>query len=427
MQAGIVRLPGDKGLRNLRREPQDGERGGCRIEPVGQDHYSILGVTPKAEPAEIRAAYRALMRIYHPDADRSSEAADRARQINAAYSVLNNPERRASYDDSLAEHRRIRFEPVATQAVLGPRRFPYGAAFAIFIAVLTAGMVAFAVSPSMTGLSATDTTTITDRPPPPLPTTARRDDSGKVAAPDLCSDNRAAGLIKQEIFQRASGSGSADRALLAQAEPLASARVESAHAEDAGCAGWLSLDIPPGVAVDGDRINLSSEIAFALIRTEDGTIQLSTLSGADNVVRALATLEPESRAAGPLEAAKPQQIAASASREKVLDPAPVRQAFSVSARPPKRSMDGEPCATTAGRSDRMICENGNLASLDWQLSNFYRQSWDRADEGKRGLLLGTRQQFNVRRNACASPDCMTTAYVARLREIGDIMAGRKSP
>ena len=75
----------------------------------------------------------------------------------------------------------------------------------------------------------------------------------------------------------------------------------------------------------------------------------------------------------------------------------------------------------------MICENGNLASLDRQLSNFYRQSWDRADEGKRGLLLGTRQQFNVRRDACASPDCLTTAYVARLREIGDIMAGRKSP
>jgi hypothetical protein len=61
-----------------------------------------------------------------------------------------------------------------------------------------------------------------------------------------------------------------------------------------------------------------------------------------------------------------------------------------------------------------------------QLSNFYRQSWDRADEEKRGLLLGTRQQFNVRRDARASPDCLTTAYVARLREIGDIIAGRKS-
>jgi hypothetical protein len=428
MQAGLVSFPGDKGLRNSGREPQDGERGGGRIEPVEQDHYSILGVTPKAEPAEIRTAYRALMRIYHPDADRSSEAADRARQINAAYSVLNNPERRASYDDSLAEHRRIRFEPVAAQAVLGPRRFSYGAAVAIFVAVLAAGMIAFAVSPSMTGLSATDTSTITDRPPPPLPTTAQREDKGKVAIPDLCSDNRAAGLIKQALFQRASGSGSADRALLAQAEPLASARVESAHSEDVGCAGWLSLDIPPGVAVDGDRINLSSEITFALIRTEDGAIQLSTLSGAENVVRALSTLEPELRAAGPLEAAKPQQLAALApGREKVLDSTKVRQASSAPARPPKSPVDRGPCATTAHRSDRMICENGNLASLDRQLSNFYRQSWDRADEGKRGLLLGTRQQFNVRRDACASPDCLTTAYVARLREIGDIMAGRKSP
>lgn len=180
--------------------------------------------------------------------------------------------------------------------------------------------------------------------------------------------------------------------------------------------------------MDGDRINLSSEIAFALIRSEDEAIQLPTLSGADNVVRALATLQPESRATGPLEAAKPQQNAALASgREKVLDSALVRQASAVSARPTKRPVDRGLCATTAGRSDRMICENDNLASLDRQLSNFYRQSWDRADEGKRGLLLGTRQQFNVRRDACASPDCLTTAYVARLREIGDIMAGRKSP
>ena len=67
MQASLVRLPGDKGLRNPEREPQDAERGGGRIEPVKQDHYSILGVTPKAGPAEIRAAYRSLMRIYHPE------------------------------------------------------------------------------------------------------------------------------------------------------------------------------------------------------------------------------------------------------------------------------------------------------------------------------------------------------------------------
>ena len=87
----------------------------------------------------------------------------------------------------------------------------------------------------------------------------------------------------------------------------------------------------------------------------------------------------------------------------------------------------DPCSGISGRSDRMLCQNGNLASLDRQLSSFYRQSWDRADERKRALLVETRQSFNDRRDACASAGCMTTAYVARLREIGDIMAGRTAP
>ena len=50
----------------------------------------------------IRAAYRALMRRYHPDADPSSEASQRAQAINAAYAVLSDPDKRARYDGSLA-------------------------------------------------------------------------------------------------------------------------------------------------------------------------------------------------------------------------------------------------------------------------------------------------------------------------------------
>ena len=42
----------------------------------------------------IRAAYRALMRRYHPDTDRSAEASERARVINAAYAVLSDPDQR---------------------------------------------------------------------------------------------------------------------------------------------------------------------------------------------------------------------------------------------------------------------------------------------------------------------------------------------
>jgi uncharacterized protein len=78
----------------------------------------------------------------------------------------------------------------------------------------------------------------------------------------------------------------------------------------------------------------------------------------------------------------------------------------------------------ANRAEQMICASGNLSSLDRQLALLYRQSWDQADEKKRAALLGSRQRFNDRREACSSPNCMTTEYLSRLKEISDIMAGR---
>lgn len=62
------------------------------------DCYAILGVTPAAEDVVIGAAYRALMRHYHPDTNHDPEAQARAQQISAAYAVLRDPVRRAEYD-----------------------------------------------------------------------------------------------------------------------------------------------------------------------------------------------------------------------------------------------------------------------------------------------------------------------------------------
>lgn len=64
------------------------------------DFYQILGVLPDVEQIVVTAAYRALASRYHPDrwSGDKTEATRRMSEINAAYDVLGNPEKRANYD-----------------------------------------------------------------------------------------------------------------------------------------------------------------------------------------------------------------------------------------------------------------------------------------------------------------------------------------
>jgi curved DNA-binding protein CbpA len=63
------------------------------------DYYAMLGVTPDADHAVIRAAWKALLRKYHPDtAQGVPDADDRTRAFNAAWAVLGNNNSRIAYD-----------------------------------------------------------------------------------------------------------------------------------------------------------------------------------------------------------------------------------------------------------------------------------------------------------------------------------------
>lgn len=73
--------------------------------------YTLLQVLPTADPAVIEAAYKALMKKYHPDLHAGDDAERRAAEINRAFTVLRDPERRAAYDaDERAREERYRVE-----------------------------------------------------------------------------------------------------------------------------------------------------------------------------------------------------------------------------------------------------------------------------------------------------------------------------
>lgn len=67
------------------------------------NHYATLGLHAKCTPDQVRDAYRILAKRFHPDLnDADREAVLRTQEINAAYEVLSDPDRRAAYDESLA-------------------------------------------------------------------------------------------------------------------------------------------------------------------------------------------------------------------------------------------------------------------------------------------------------------------------------------
>jgi curved DNA-binding protein len=64
-----------------------------------KDYYKVLGVPQDADAAAIKKAFRSLARKYHPDANPDDPTAeDRFKEINEAYEVLKDPEKRAKYD-----------------------------------------------------------------------------------------------------------------------------------------------------------------------------------------------------------------------------------------------------------------------------------------------------------------------------------------
>jgi len=66
--------------------------------PVKRDYYEVLGIPRNATDEEIKRAFRKLAFKYHPDHNRNGDAEAKFKEVNEAYQVLADPDKRAAYD-----------------------------------------------------------------------------------------------------------------------------------------------------------------------------------------------------------------------------------------------------------------------------------------------------------------------------------------
>lgn len=81
-----------------RQKPRQAPQQPPRPRAAVRTAYTVLGVTPDADDALIKAAYRVKAAKYHPDTCKDPKAHERMQEVNAAWELLKDPEKRKRYD-----------------------------------------------------------------------------------------------------------------------------------------------------------------------------------------------------------------------------------------------------------------------------------------------------------------------------------------
>jgi len=89
---------------------------------TNNDYYQILGVSKSATLDEIKRAYRKLALQHHPDRNKSKDAAEKFKEVNKAYEVLSDSQKRQTYD----QFGHAAFEQGAGQGPFGGAQGPFG-------------------------------------------------------------------------------------------------------------------------------------------------------------------------------------------------------------------------------------------------------------------------------------------------------------
>jgi hypothetical protein len=242
----------------------------------------------------------------------------------------------------------------------------------------------------------------------------------------LCSSKATYDLIKRELFRRAAQVRGSDQAAYDQLATYAVVRMENAvmESEDgttgaANCSGSLSLDLPPGVAVEGGRRTLTSDVDYS-VQTDGDSVDLRSADAIIAPLSRLARVGQSTQTAADTNEATPQtdEVNIAASQSANVQPGPP------STYPGRPSFD---CSQAHSRNEIAVCSDSGLSALDLNMATQYRRALASASPEERTLLEQTRARFLGYRDRCRDTQCIAEAYLGRMREIRDIMEGRWQP
>lgn len=251
--------------------------------------------------------------------------------------------------------------------------------------------------------------------------------------PDLnkaCAGQAVYEQVKRALFAEAMRARPDDSDAFRKIASAASIRMENAAAEGEGrsaglvdCVGSMAIDLPPGVTTAGGRRLLTNDIYYAV---DPATRRVVQLRDAQRIVGELAglTVSPVRPQAPPI--APPDSIPPPDGSAPVDPLAPV----AVPPAQPRPATTARPsfdCTRARSQSERMVCADPGLASLDRAMAAEYSRAMAQASPQQQALLRQSRDRFLAYRDNCPSAACVAGAYDDRIREIRDILAGRWQP
>jgi uncharacterized protein YecT (DUF1311 family) len=246
----------------------------------------------------------------------------------------------------------------------------------------------------------------------------------------LCASKATYESIKHDLFRRAAQVRGSDQPAFDTLSNYASLRMEHPVMESqdrttgaVNCSGSLSLDLPPGVAIVGNRRTLTADVDYTVQPAADGSGPVVLLRNVDAIVTPLATLtkvsQPEAQpgAEDEMDAEDVQEnVAASESANKEVGPQ--------TDYPGRPSFD---CSNARSKGEVAVCSDSGLSALDVNMATQYRRAIGSASPEERAILQRTRDRFLAYRDRCPNRSCIADAYVGRMKEIRDIMEGNWQP